>query len=45
MTAFEDGKTIDMPCGCTVEYRADLEMWVVAYFCGEHDPTVEGANE
>jgi hypothetical protein len=40
MTKFEDGQTIDLDCGCVLEYRGDLELWVVGGFCEEHDPTI-----
>ena len=36
----KDGMTVDYDCGCTMEYRGDLGMWIVATFCGEHDPTI-----
>ena len=45
MTEFEDGQTVDLDCGCVLEYRRDLQMWVVGNFCEGHDPTIRKAEE
>jgi hypothetical protein len=36
----KDGMTVDYDYGCTIGYSGNLGTWIVATFCGEHDPTI-----